>query len=250
MIQYLQKLKKSRGFTLIELIVVIALIAVLSAVILTSTRDDSKERTAANSRAQDFYTCVQYNYMVYEKYEHALSVDIDADPTAQIKYYPELNGNFPTIDFTFIEMCIDNGVIQYVHTAADLETLVNDTREDTAPTPYETRLMDDFKVTIDSGTDGFYYALVEKRNSSTGAFDYTTLVKVHSAYYSPERLPLKTAASDAYREGELLFVDDAKLANHQIMGACTDYKSGGYYIGTPGSYFMGMTSSLDVLVET
>lgn len=250
MLQYLQKLKKSRGFTLIELIVVIAIIAVLAAVILTSTRDDSKERKAANSRAQDFYTCVQYNYMVYEKYDHVLSADIDADTTAQIKYYPELNGNYPTIDFTFIEMRIDNGIMTYVHTAADLETLVNDTRGATSLTPYETKLLNDFGVTIDSGTDGFYYALVEKRNSSTGTYDYTTLVKVHSAYYSPERLPLKTAASDAYRENELLFVDDAKLANHQIMGVCTDYKSGGYYIGTPGSYFMGTNSSLDILVES
>ena len=59
MIRYLQRLKAKKGFTVIELIVVIAIIGVLTAVIVSNAGTDREKKQSAYNAAQDFYSTVQ-----------------------------------------------------------------------------------------------------------------------------------------------------------------------------------------------
>ena len=72
MIKYLQSLKRKKGFTLIELIIVIAIIAVLTAIILPSLMSNKGDISAANTYAEEFYTVTQMLFSKYTKFENHL----------------------------------------------------------------------------------------------------------------------------------------------------------------------------------
>ena len=60
MIQYLQRLKHKKGFTLVELAVVVGIIVVLTAIIMVNMLGgDTEKILAANSNAKVFFTASQ-----------------------------------------------------------------------------------------------------------------------------------------------------------------------------------------------
>lgn len=96
MIKYLQKLSRKKGFTLVELIVVIGILAIMSTVILLNIDNRRTRIKTANSAASDFYVAVQSAFTRYMVYPAPLSPTFRDNPlTPYMKYYQGANGNYP-----------------------------------------------------------------------------------------------------------------------------------------------------------
>lgn len=255
MINYLSRLRAKKGFTLIELVVVIAIIAVLAAVILVAVSPDTGKREEANTAASSFYTAAQYVFTKYTKYEGDLSNEvadeIKAAKTAGSSYYLEytknLMGNYPTNQYTFLCVFVEKGKISYLHVNSELKNLLTDARG-TTMTALEKQIMSDIEPYF-VPSDGYYYAAVEHVELDLDTIKGTKShsVRLHSAYFSRDQLPSSVGATDTYREENLLFKDSAKLANGSILGACTSRKSGsGIFIGEPGTYVMNVDSTMTI----
>ena len=149
MIKYLQSKK---GFTIIELIVVVAIIGVLLAVILPMIDTRKSRITEANAAAKDFYSAVQYVFSKYSQFESYFSMEYDpnidtnighgtdadnpANPANRgiMKYYQNINGNYPfdaewagtnkkaytepVSTSVFIELGAKNGNITFINAIA------------------------------------------------------------------------------------------------------------------------------------
>lgn len=85
MIQYLQRLKHKKGFTLVELAVVVGIIVVLTAIIMVNMiGGDTEKILAANSNAKVFFTASQLTLTRAELTERSI-VDYQGN-TAFIEY--------------------------------------------------------------------------------------------------------------------------------------------------------------------
>lgn len=256
MIKNLQRLKAKKGFTLVELIVVIAIIAVLSAVIFAAVSPDTGKQKEAATAASNFYTAIQYVFTKYSKYEadlsYAVGAEIKAAKTSGDKYYIEYTrdymGNYPTNKYTYICVFAEDNAIQYFHVNNSFTDLLNDTRG-TTMTSFESQIVTD----IDGyfvPSDGYYYAVVEHVEDTLDATKGTKAhsVRVHSAYFTRDQLPQVTGSAADYREANLLFTDSGRLSNGTIMGVCTSKKqaSSGNFLGEQGTYMMNFDSALAV----
>ncbi len=220
-LEFLQRLRHKKGFTMIELIVVIAIIGVLLAVILPNISTDREKKNAADLRAMDFYSAVQHTVTKYMKYEGDLNIGMKTAKTdldELIYYVKEYNGNFPKNEYTYIEMYTEQGEAKYVHAADTLKDLldIDDSRD---LTDTEKQLLNDIPALMDAAEDGYYFALVKYTNKSTAIDKQVPTVRVHSAYYVRHDLPNSTGDDD-----ELTFSEDRRLPNGDICGVCSSIK--------------------------
>jgi prepilin-type N-terminal cleavage/methylation domain-containing protein len=239
-------MRAKKGFTLVELIVVIAMIAVLAAIILPNISSDKSRIQAANIAARDFYSSVQYCFTKYMKYEAELSIEIAKDTESQkyITYQRKLNGNYPTGDYTYVEMRVEQNLIKYVHVRKSLSELLLDTSE-ASDTAFERLLANDIDNVLETSTDGYYFAVIEYKDTSTVLSDATATVKVQSAFYSQWDIAPVTGETNTFREENLLFIEDNILANGNICGSCTSAKDvNNRRVGTVGTYFMNVSADL------
>ena len=258
MIRYLQRLKAKKGFTVIELIVVIAIIGVLTAVIVSNAGTDREKKQSAYNAAQDFYSTVQYSFTIYMKYESDLSLAIKNETASInssdkiIKYHSKLNGNYPQNKMTFIKMFIDKNQIKYVQTFTALKDMLSENTT-VCRNKFDELLLNDFGTLMESNVDGYYYALVTFEGA--GADPTQAPVKVHSAYYSPNPFTEVNGATDGvdYRINNLKFESWCRLSNGYICGVCSSakYDEDGdsatptVYIGNNDTYFMGADNALN-----
>lgn len=262
MIRYLQRLKAKKGFTMVELVIVIGIIAVLAAVILSNSGTENKKIQAANNAAQDFYSTVQYSFTKYMKYEADLSIAIAEENKGKtndsdkiMMYYPLLNGNYPTNRLTFVKMFVNRNQIQYVQTFKTPKDMINETST-SCKSKFDELLKNDFDTVMESNVDGYYYALVTFEGSAVSAANVKSApVKVHSAYYSAR--PFAEVAGDVttYRVNNLEFESYCRLSNENICGVCSSAKyddSDGnkVFLGEEDTYFMGATDSGGELIVT
>lgn len=111
MLKKLYKLKANRGFTIVELVVVVAIIAILTGTIIGGTNTQRKKISAANDTARDFYSAVQTEFTNFQMYDGPLTMTLsdkykgDLSETIQfqgkysgIKYFPAVGGNYPIQD--------------------------------------------------------------------------------------------------------------------------------------------------------
>ncbi len=250
---------------MIELIIVIAIIAVVTAVILSNAGTENERIQAANNAARDFYSTAQYSFTKYMKYESDLSIAIAEENKGKtndsdkiIMYYPSINGNYPTNKTTFVKMFINRNQIQYVQSFKSLGEMLSETST-SCKSKFDELLMNDFDTVMESNVDGYYYALITFNGSAASSANVKLApVKVHSAYYCAR--PFAGLAGDVttYRVNNLEFEDYCRLSSGYICGVCSsakydedsDSSTPTVFLGNEDTYFMGATDSGGELIVT
>ncbi len=109
MIQRLQRLKSKRGFTVMELVVTIAIIAIMTATIIANSSTRQSRIREANSTAKDFYTTIQTEFTRFQMFDGPLTMSLqkkyNASPNSVVgtgnrqwggvMWYPLVGGNYP-----------------------------------------------------------------------------------------------------------------------------------------------------------
>ncbi len=174
----MKRLLNKKGFSLVELIVVIAIIAIIMAIVIPIFSTSSSFEKEARENARAFYSNVQ-QAMVQEKFNKTLlsNADPSSTPTPTNKKYTLI----------YVEINTANGTDSTVKIGFTDDELKGSRDPSTVPTFTELKECDDtylpslkeFSGTIEkllrtNKHDGYYYALVDDK------------YRVVSAYYSIE----------------------------------------------------------------
>lgn len=262
MIRYLQRLKAKKGFTIIELIVVIAIMGILMAVILPSFMGDRERVNAARSAANDFYSAIQATMTKFSTYDGPLSPAFSENSNlGVIRYYPLMGGNYPydasySAGGTDAEFPARTNMYIMVHATSDIisdiAVVTRATNNSTGdPGMYELLKRNEADRNTEFGKklageisdrilfkDGYYYAKVEF-NPPTGT-DATDMrrytVKVDYAAYCDRELPAASGDYTGFVTSTISFGSDYKLNwNGQICGTCAHRDETGRCVGMAGT---------------
>ncbi|MBD5384214.1 MAG: prepilin-type N-terminal cleavage/methylation domain-containing protein [Ruminococcaceae bacterium] len=247
MIKQLQKIKAKRGFTMVELIMVIAIIAILAAMILPSLDTKKAAIDDACSASRDMYNAAQSIFTKYSLTEAPLNLGLktegneaEKDSTKSysecVRFYKKAGGNFPcktgTITVSdmpettelFIEVVAEKGIITEVNVASSDDTghadvyytpkamktlLMRGT--DTQDTLFGAIFKNDLETRMDVH-EGFYYIYVNYTappKDGVNPAAYTNPVKVNYAAYSKARLP-QLSGEGAWNQYRLDYLDFSK----------------------------------------
>lgn len=248
MIRYLQGLKVKKGFTIIELIVVIAIMGVLMAVILPAISSERSRINAANSAARDFYAALQTTMSKYSTYDGQLSnMYVNDNNLGIMRYYPLLCGNFPydksypaantdtenpAIASLYIMVHVENDNIRKVaavtraaaNTANDPGMFELLKRNDTDRNTEFSKLLTNEIAGRAVLDNGFYYARVDfnYKTSLTGVPEDIKLSSLKVAYtaYTRKELPTASGSYSGFVNSTLTFGSDNKLNTGEICGTC------------------------------
>lgn len=260
MIGRLQRLKAKRGFSMVELIIVIAIIAIMSATALAGSSNRREKIIEANAAADDFYVALQAEFTNFQMFDGPLTMTLNKQyknlETVQannefcgVKWFPAAGGNYPYEGYEtgddhqtsmprdaalYVEMYAFGGTLRRVNYANDLNALImmqsssgNETAELCAV------LLQEMKGRLEY-RDGYYYARISYKAPGIPAdpsqplslFDYRSLpVTVDwTAYCSKE-----VVNSDEVFQSQNLLSDN---------GVCGVHATGGYQaLGTTGTSF-------------
>lgn len=244
----MRKILGKKGFSLLELVVSIAIIGVLLAMILPSlsTRDANKK--ASISAAKDFYSATQSLFSKYSKYEDYLYYgqkdELAADKV--IDYVKDLGGNFPKNAYTALAMKVENSKIVYVDAISlGSPTLAEMAMYSKSGVATETNFEKMFAKDIEPLfylQDGMYYAyiyFVSNANATLQGETNTNTVRVLAAAYCPTEFPPSGDDYNDFMENYLLLTDNGLNAKGMFLGVCSSTKDTNLdlNIGAPGSYF-------------
>ena len=244
----MRKILGKKGFSLLELVVAIAIIGVLLAMILPSlsTRDANKK--ASISAAKDFYSATQSLFSKYSKYEDYLYYGQKDEPAADkvIDYVKDLGGNFPKNSYIALAMKVKNSKIEYVDASSgDSATLCEMNLFKKSGVSRVTNFEKIFAKDIEPLfylQDGMYYAyiyFVSNANANLQGETNTNTVRVLAAAYCPTEFPPCGTDYEDFLENYLLLTDNGLNAKGMFLGVCSSTKDTNLdiNIGAPGSYF-------------
>ena len=208
MIKHLQRSKGKKGFTLVELTVVIGIIAVLTVVILVgSLGGNTEEILAANSNARIFFTASQLTLTRAQLTERSI-VDYGAE-TKYIEYKDgvnTLNGKY-----LFMEARFKEKGIEWLHIDNTLNSLMKRGESDEMTT-LEKYLATNINEYVSENADGYFYSMCDEN------------FKVTFAHFCDRRFPTydDTITLAKYHE-QLMVGSGVKLAgNGGVLGSCAD----------------------------
>lgn len=254
MIRSLQKMKAKRGFTMVELIVILAVLAILAAMILPGLDTTKALKKEANSAARDMYNVAQSIFTKYSLYEAPLNLQLKASGnTAEkdgseysecVRFYKKAGGNFPCFPGTisvsdmpkstelYMEIVVSEGSIDEVNVAASspapsrgstatafLTLMQRGTA--TQNSTFGIIFMNDLESRMDVH-DGYYYLRVNYTAPTpippATTADYVNPIKVVFAAYTKNQLPTCTSAWSDYEAKNLTFTKQNQNAENQIIG--------------------------------
>lgn len=224
MVKYLSRLKHRKGFTIVELVVVVAIIAVLIAMIMGSLLDNNTEKfMAANANAEAFFTSTQL-IMTKAQFTETSYVVYDS---ADIKYIKYENGVNTTYNGTtencylFIEAKANGTGFEYVSIKSTLKDLMFEVESSCASsiTALEKRLMTQYEGNLTDSYEGYFYAVIDSN------------FKVLCTHYSDYRLPEYSSETASEYATMLMYQGDGKI-DGRIVGTCRD----GVVLGASGEY--------------
>lgn len=257
----MRRILGKKGFSLLELVVVIAIIGILTAMIVPSLSSNEAQKKAVVSGAKDFYSAAQYLVTKYSRYEGFLSNDMmkqqngeDTENSSDdciLEYRKSLFGNFPKKDYVMISMAVRNSEIVYVNavckdTPEECEKYIFEQKGLTKVgntykmTPFETVFMQDIDPLFEQ-QDGVYYAIIKAEGVVRTTIDDSPMnpsMRLILTGFSSDELPIASGEFNDYKANVLLFNEDYRLANGFFMGVCTSHtNASGNYVGVPGTYF-------------
>ena len=233
MVHRIQRLKSNRGFSMVELIVVVLIIGIMATTVLAGSSNRREKILEGNTAASDFYSALQAEFTNFQMFDgpltmslHEKYVDTGAtgltsisagDNYSGMKYFPAVGGNYPYADYDgqahatglpseaetalYLEFYVFSGKLIRVNYENDLGALLamektggNDGAELCAILVQEMKDRMEYR-------DGYYYARV--------------------SYSAPSLDPSKTPTKYDYRMKPVL-VDWAAYCASEITNADAD----------------------------
>lgn len=240
MIQYLQRMRNKKGFTLVELIVVFAIIAVLITIVAANMiGGNSDKQRAANTNAKAFFTATQLTMTRAQLTERSI-VKYDDGDTHYIDYVDGVNVIKGTMgrtkNYLFIEAKFEQKGIVGINLADTFDRLMNCDDPDATMTKLESYISQNLGKYLAESYDGYFYALVDN--------DF----KVRCTHFCDYRLPRRSTVSSTadFIDSMMINSDSRVKGNDRILGTCMDLvEDDNYIIPVAGQFVFSLPGLTD-----
>ncbi len=228
MIKYLQRLKGKKGFTIVELVVVVAIIAVLITIMSAALLGGNTEKIlSANASAEAFFPACQLAFTRAQLTEREL-VTYESTDTKFIEY-KEGKNQIPDGKFLFVEAKFEQSGIVGLHINYTLNELMARDDFTAAMTALERYLATNINEYLADSYDGYFYAQVDNN------------FKVVFTHFCDGRLPVWNGTDDydTFRDSMMVDSQGKITGNKLIIGSCSDV----YTVPETGQYAFDLPES-------